>query len=288
MALAHRPGFQKSNPEQEVCKSLCHCNFGRYLSSASLPFLQKLYLVKIPYYLLAFALLSGRQPAAAQAARDQTEARTLYQQANVAPNSTVLRAGLKRQGTGFFGDGTFQLGALRTFDGRYRPVPGLRFHAGLHLVEAQDSIDTDSTHLWPIGSLRGFDLGEAGGTGAAALRRFRSRLVKEGNTGARREFVEVLTAVDAGPLLLAWLYSSGTNVAAGRLLLSPVLIVGAGNEPAEPLRLFDLSQPSVLRLFGKRANEVQTFATTEHLEFDKPTDVARMIDHYNRVAVVKQ
>ncbi len=243
--------------------------------------------MKISYYLLAFALLASGGPAAAQASHDQAEARTLYQQANAAPNSAALRASLKHLATGFFGDGTFQAGALRTFDGRYRPVPGLRFHAGLHLVEAQDSIDTDSTHLWPVGSLRGFDLGEAGGTGAAAVRRFRPRLVKEGIAGNRRDFVEVLTAVDAGPLLLAWLYSSGIDATAGRLSMAPLLLVGAGNVPDEPLRPLELGQAAVLRLFGKRANEVQTFATAQHLQFDRPTDVARMIDHYNRVAVVK-
>jgi hypothetical protein len=60
------------------------------------------------------------------------------------------------------GDGSFQPGALRTFDNRRRPVPGLRYHAALRLLEAQDSLNPDTTHLWPVGSLRGFDLGEPG------------------------------------------------------------------------------------------------------------------------------
>ena len=227
------------------------------------------------------------QPAVAQALRDQAEARTLYHQANSAPASATLRAGLTRQAAGFFGDGTFRPGALRTYDGRYRPVPGLRFHTGLRLLEAQDSINTDSTHLWPVGSLRGFDLGEAGGTGTAALRRFRPRLVKEGSAGTRRDFVEVLTAVDAGPLLLAWLYASGPDAAVGRLSLAPLLLVGTGNEPTEPLRTIDLNQAAVLRLFGKRADDMHTFADAQHLRFDQPAEVARIIDHYNKVAVVR-
>ena len=244
------------------------------------------FFVKHSYYLFAVFLLVGGQPAAAQTARDQAEARTLYHQANAAPASANLRAAMARQSSGFFGDGTFQRGALRTYDGRYRPVPGLRFHAGLHLLEAQDSVEVDSTHLWPVGSLRGFDLGETDDT-RPALRRFRTRLVKEGSAGSRREFVEVLTAVDAGPLLLAWLHASGADATAGRLSLVPLLLVGAGNAPTEPLRPLELNQTAVLRLFGARGGDVQAFATTNRLHFDQAVDVARMIDHYNRVAVVK-
>ena len=80
--------------------------------------------------------LAGR-PVRAQASHDVAEARTLYAQANRAPQETTLRASLKAQGSGFFGDGSLQPGALRTFDGRYRPVSGLRYHAGLRLLEAQ-------------------------------------------------------------------------------------------------------------------------------------------------------
>ena len=244
-------------------------------------------IVKHAYYLFAIALLLAGQSAVAQTAHDQAEARTLYRQANLASASASLRTALAKQGSGFFGDGTFQPGALRTFDGRYRPVPGLRFHAGLRLLEAQDSINTDSTHLWPVGSLRGFDMGDAESTGTAGLRRFRPRLVKEGAAGTRREFVEVITTVDAGPLLLAWLYSSGADATAGRLSLTPMLLVGPGNDPSEPLRPIELNESAVLRLFGARATDVRAFAMTQNLRYDQPADVARMFDRYNRVAVVK-
>jgi hypothetical protein len=243
--------------------------------------------VKRSHYLFAFFLVATTTGAQAQTTRELAEARALYQKANKGANAAGLRASLAKQGSGFFGDGTFQPGALRTFDSRYRPVPGLRFHAGLRLLEAQDSINLDSTRLWPVGSLRGFDLGEPGGKGADAPRRFRSRLVKEGSAGTRHEFVEVLTAVDAGPLLLARLYSSGADATAGRLSIAPLLLVGVGNEPTEPLHPITLTQGEVLRLFGKRDDDVRAFATAQHLQYDQPADVARMIDHYNRVAVVK-
>ncbi|MDQ2793762.1 MAG: hypothetical protein M3Y12_07115 [Bacteroidota bacterium] len=241
--------------------------------------------MKIPFLLLLLSLGAGSRPVLAQASHDVAEARMLYAQANRDPQETTLRVGLKTQNTGFFGDGSLQPGALRTFDGRYRPVPGLRYHAGLRLLEAQDSINLDSTHLWPVGSLRGFDLGEPGA--ATPPRRFRPRLVKEGSAGQRREFVEVLTMVDAGPLLLAWLYTSGADAVAGRLSMAPLLLQGAGNDPSEPLRPLDLSRSSVQRLFGNRAEAVHTYATTKQLAYDKPADVARMLDYFNRLAVVK-
>ena len=243
--------------------------------------------MKLSYYFLAGVLVALSSPVRGQAARDQAEARTIFQQANANPASATMRAALVKQGSGFFGGDAFQAGALRTFDGRYRPVPGLRFHAGLHVVEAQDSIELETTHLWPVGSLRGFDLGEAGGKGAAAARRFRPHLVKEGSAGTRRDFVEVLTTVDAGPLLLVWLYASGADATAGRLSLAPLLLVGPGTASSDPLRPLELSQGTVLKLFGARANEVRSFAGGQHLNYDQPADVARMIDYYNRVAVVK-
>ena len=244
--------------------------------------------MKLPYCFFALTLACASSPAKAQSAHDQAEARTLYQQANTDAAAATMRTTLANQKTGFYGGEAFQPGALRTFDGRYRPVPGLRYHAGLHVLQAKDSVDTETTHIWPVGSLRGFDVGEAGGKGPDAPRRFRPRLVKEGSAGTRRDFVEVLTAVDGGPLLLAWLYSAGADAPAGRLSLAPVLLVGPGSTAsADPLRPIDLSQSAVLKLFGARAEAVKSFATTQNLSYDRPADVARMIDHYNRVAVVK-
>lgn len=241
--------------------------------------------MKLAFLLFLLSLGTTVRPALAQASHDVVEARTLYAQANRPPNETILRAGLRAQTSGFFGDGSMQPGALRTFDGRYRPVPGLRYHAGIRLLEARDSINTDSTHLWPMGSLRGFDLGEPGD--AMPPRRFRPRLTKEGSAGQRHEFVEVLTMVDAGPLLLAWLYTSGADAVAGRLSRAPLLLVGTGNDPTEPLRPLELNRSSVQRLFGNRAEAINAYAMTKQLLYDKPTDVARMIDYFNRLAVVK-
>jgi hypothetical protein len=242
-----------------------------------------------PTYLFAALLLSLPLAAAAQSSRDQAEAQALYRQANAAPAGPGLRKALSQQSMGFWGDGTFQFGALRTFDNRRRPVPGLRYHAALRLLEAQDSLNPDTTHLWPLGSLRGFDVGEPGNPDAP-IRRFRPHLVKEGkgSTATRREFVEVLTTVDAGPLLLAWLYTPGPEAeATGKRALTQVLVAGPGVGFDEPLRPIELNQADVLRLFGKRSDEVRSFAAGQHLRYDQPTEVARMVDYFNRVAVAK-
>ena len=244
--------------------------------------------VKFTYCFFALALACASGPVQAQTSHDQAEARAIYQQANTDAAAATMRTTLSNQKTGFYGGEAFKPGALRTFDGRYRPVPGLRFHAGLHVLEARDSIDTEITHIWPVGSLRGFDVGEAGGTGPDAPRRFRPRLVKEGSAGTRRDFVEVLTTVDGGPLLLAWLYSAGADTPAARLSLAPVLLVGPGSTfGTDPLRPIELTQSAVLKLFGARAEAVKSFAATQNLTYDRPADVAHMLDYYNRVAVVK-
>ncbi|MBF9141560.1 hypothetical protein [Hymenobacter properus] len=236
--------------------------------------------------LLFAAAVSGAAPAAAQTSRDVADARVAYQQANTGAVAEGYRASLKQQTSGFVGGPAFQLGYLRTADGRSLLVPGLRYHAGLHLLEAQDSIDLESTHFWPASSLRGFDLGEAGDP-AAPVRRFRSRLVKEGSAGTRREYVEVLTAIDAGPLLLAWLYAPADEATTSKRPLVGTLVAGPGTVGTEPLRPLEPTESAVLRLFGSRANDVRTFANTQHLDYTRPADIAKMMDHYNRIAVVK-
>lgn len=231
-------------------------------------------------------LLGSGQRAAAQSAREQSEALVLYRQANTAATGLERRAALRQELAATAGNGKFQFGTLRTFDGHAIVVPGLRYHAGLRLLEVQDSVSLDSTHLWPAGSLRGFDLGEAGDK-TEPLRRFRSRLVKDGGS-PRPEFVEVLTAIDAGPLLLAWLYApSPIPTANGRRPLAGTLVAGPGTSGSEPLRPLEPTQASVLHLFGSRTKDVRSFAEEQHLDYTRPGDIARMMDHYNRVAVVR-
>ncbi|WP_375418789.1 hypothetical protein [uncultured Hymenobacter sp.] len=232
-------------------------------------------------------LISALAPAAAQtpAAREAAEARRRYQQANAAPTKTELQRAMGQEASSFLAGGAFEPGVLRTCDGQRRPVSGLRYHAGQQLVEVEDSLSAGDAHLWPVGSLRGFDLRPESG----ALRRFRPRLVHEGAVeGARREFVEVLTTLDSGPLLLGWLFVPAPADAEGPACLMQLLVAGAGPaSSAEGLRPLELSQPAVLHLFGARAEEVRSFAAGQRLRYHRPADVARMVDYFNRVALVK-
>ena len=230
--------------------------------------------------ILLLLVSAGEAAAQGQTAREVADAQRLYAQANLGPSSQPLRIAVVQQPSGFLGDGKFQAGALRTFDGQRRPVPGLRYHLGQHVLEAQDSLDSKLTHMWPVGSLRGFDIGEE----ETAPRRFRPRLVREGKVGGtRREFVEILTTLDAGPLVLAWVHSTAE---AGNTP-PPLLVAGPGYAGTEALRPLELTQPTVLHLFGKRGEEVRSFAAGEHLRYEQAADVARMLDYFNRVAVAQ-
>lgn len=218
----------------------------------------------------------------------------LYHDANVPAAARRLRTEVEQQQMAFLSQSTFEPGYLRLLDGRRLLVPGLRYHAGRHLVEIQDSVQPDSTHFWPLGSLRGFDLGPDdllpvpaatpnGPVAPAGPRRFRTRLVRENHRTAQREIVEILTCVDAGPLVLAWLPDPSTTPSGrpGRLLAGP------GTDPTEPLRPLELTRDAVLRLCGARAVQVRAFAMTYDLHFEQATDVARMFDYFNHLAVAK-
>lgn len=234
-------------------------------------------------------LAASAAPAWAQASRTPDPSRALYREANTPAASLHTRAATQQHENEFLNKGAYETGYLRTLDGRRILVLGLRYHAGQRVVQVQDSMQADSTHYWPLAAVRGFDLGTeddappAGAPGAASgVRRYRARLVQEGKQGARREAVEVLTSIDSGPLLLAWL-----PVAAEPAGLTQVLVAGPGTTPTEPLRTLEPTEAAVLHLCGNRAGEIRTFASIRHLRFDQPADIAKMFDHYNRVAVAK-
>ena len=87
--------------------------------------------------ILLCLIASGSVAAQGQAARDAADAQRLYAQANMGASSQPLRVALIQQPKGFLGDGTFQAGALRTFDGQRRPIPGLRYAQGNHVGGCQ-------------------------------------------------------------------------------------------------------------------------------------------------------
>lgn len=231
-------------------------------------------------------------PAAAQAGHPATDpGRALYREANAPTARLRLRAATSQHANEYLNQGTYQTGYLRLLDGRRVLVIGQRYHVGQRVLQVQDSLQIDSTQYWPLAALRGFDLGTeddapppSAGQAAAVptVRRYRTRLVQEGKQGARREAVEILTSIDSGPLLLAWL-----PVVSEPAGLAQVLVAGPGTAATEPLRPLELAQAAVLRLCGSRADEVRSFASARHLRYEQASDVAKMLDYYNRVAVAK-
>jgi hypothetical protein len=111
-------------------------------------------------------------------------------------------------------------------------------------------------------------------------RRFRTRLVRTSPWSTRREPVESLTCTDTGPLVLALLSATATTQAQ--------VLAGPGYDQTVPLRPLELTQAAVLRLCGERAAQVRAYAMLYNLHFEQTNDVARMLDYYNRIAVVKE
>lgn len=211
--------------------------------------------------------------------RPTDSGQALVREANLPAARQQIRAALSQQPGAFLNEGRYEAGYLYLLSGRRVLVPGLRYHVGQRVVEVQDSLQADSTSYWPLTALRGFDLGTE--DDPATLRRYRPRLVQAGHQPARREAVQVLTATDAGPLLLAWL----PVLLPGTLTPGQVLLAGAGREAAQPLRQLSLNEPEVQRLLSVRVAPVQAFARTNNLRCCVPQEVARMLDCYNRLAV---
>ena len=248
--------------------------------------------MKITLLLLLAAIATV--PAWGQATRPSDSGRP-YREANTPAARRRLRAQISQQPTAFLNRGTYEGGYLRMLDGRRVLLAGLRYHVGQRVVQVQDSAQADSTHYWPLAALRGFGLGMGLADDALLagpdpvvvgppVRLYSARLVQDGHEGPHREAVEVLTSIDSGPLLLAWLPTvpepAGPN-------LPLVLVAGVGLGGTEPLHPLARTQAAVLRLCGKRAAEVGAYATSHQLRYDQPTDIAQMLNYYNRVAVAK-
>lgn len=108
---------------------------------------------------------------------------------------------------------------------------------------------------------------------------YRTRLLRTGYFGTRREAVEILTCTYAGPLVLALL--PATAAAPAQLLAGP------GYDPAVALRPLALTQEAVLRLCGDCAPQVLAYAHHYDLHFQQAEEVARMLDFHNRIATIK-
>lgn len=174
-------------------------------------------------------------------------------------------------------------GTLVTTDGKRFRVSGLSYNVALQLLEAQDST---GSHVWPPGSLDGFYLGRG-----SDARHFRTYAVRDG--GVKRDFVEVLTVDKDSPVVLAvqhhYVHEDAVldpilkNVKIPeRTLITQNVIAGSGNMPNEPLRIIQLKQRDVLKLFGGFAPQVAAFAAKENLSYTDLAQVLRMVEYYNQ------
>jgi len=116
-------------------------------------------------------------------------------------------------------------------------------------------------------------------TAPLGRRTYRTRLVRTGRWASKSEAVEILTSTYAGPLVLAQLPATATTPSQ--------LLAGPGYDRTTPLRPLELTQEAVLRLCGDRAPQVRAYAMLYNLHFQQADEVARLLDYYNRIAVVK-
>ena len=162
-------------------------------------------------------------------------------------------------------------------------VTQVRYNVALRLLEATDST---GSHVWPPGSLYGFELGRR-----TDVRHFRTHLVKTGST--RLEFVEQLTVDEAPPLLLAlqhrYVHEDAvmdpilhTEKLAARTVIGQVVLAGPGTDPKIPLRELPLTERNVLKLFGDKADALKTYAKQQHLNYTDLNDVLKLVEYYNQ------
>ncbi|WP_400193075.1 hypothetical protein [Hymenobacter sp. B81] len=178
----------------------------------------------------------------------------------------------------------WQPGRLFTAAGQWQPATALRYNVSLRILEMRDS--TGAARLLPVGSLRGFALGQG-----AAAREFRTRRCRLNGRGLVREFVEVLSVPEQA-LLLGVVHevvdepavvNAALNVTTrpARRYVAQTLVAGPGRQPEQLLLPLTLEQRSVLRLFGARAPELAAYAQAQQLRYDRLPDVLRLVERYN-------
>ncbi|MDO7877585.1 hypothetical protein Q5H93_22795 [Hymenobacter sp. ASUV-10] len=174
-------------------------------------------------------------------------------------------------------------GTLITADGKRYRVAGLSYNVALQLLEATDST---GSHVWPPGSLQGFELGRGNDA-----RHFQTYKIRDG--GVKPDFVELLTLTKSSPIVLAvqhhYVHEEAvldpvlkTVKVPERTVIGQRVMAGSGNLPNEPLREVQLKQRDVLKLFGGFAPQMSAFAAKENLSYTDLTQVLRMVEYYNQ------
>jgi hypothetical protein len=235
--------------------------------------------------LLAFGL--GWQAEAASEHPAQAKTARGSKKATGAPSSPVKTSVSKPKAAIILR--VFELGSLRLVGDYQLAAQNQQDQPSQDSVEAQLLEQADDTEASAVREIRELYPETADLPAALALtlrrpaaplghQRFRTRLVRTGRWSTRREPVESLTCTDTGPLVLALLAATGTSPAQ--------VLAGPGYDQSVPLRPLELTQAAVLRLCGERAAQVRAYAMLYNLHFEQPTDVARLLDYYNRIAVV--
>ncbi|MCC2548882.1 hypothetical protein LJY25_20705 [Hymenobacter sp. BT175] len=180
----------------------------------------------------------------------------------------------------------WQPGTLLTISRNTRPAPGLRYNVARQLLELKDSVG--GLRVFPVGSLRGFTIGES-----SNARTFRTRLTRGTGSSSGRAFVEIFTEQPDGPLVLALAHRFVDKPAEmhpilrvetqkARREIGQLLLAGPGQDAQGALRPLELNERSVLKLFGPASAQLREYAAKNSLRYEELADVMKLVNEYNR------
>ena len=179
-------------------------------------------------------------------------------------------------------DPTWRAGTILGPNGQPMATPGMRYNLVHYWLEVQDASVPGGLRVLPVGSFRGFVLAAAGGEPERHFGAYRGpgadgRLVLEelNNTGPVRLLVrhevEYIPAVQNAALHLE------TQPAREQRLAS-LYATSMASPSAHPQAL---TEKAAMRLFGKDAPVMASYATSHQLHFGELGELVRLVDYYN-------
>lgn len=181
-------------------------------------------------------------------------------------------------------DPAWRAGTIFGPSGQSLATTGMRYNLVHYWLEVQDATVPGGLRVLPVGSFRGFVLAAAGSEPERRFGAYRGpgtngRLVLEELNSSGpvrllvRHEVEYIPAVQNAALHLE------TQPAREQRLASLY-----ATSPASPHTLPQpLTEKAVMRLFGKDAPALATYATSHQVHFGELPEVIRLVDYYNAV-----
>lgn len=179
-------------------------------------------------------------------------------------------------------DPTWRAGTVFGPDGQPLAAPGMRYNLVHYWLEVQDASVPGGLRVLPVGSFRGFVLAAAGSEPERHFGAYRGpgadgRLVLEELTNAGQVRLLVRHAIEYVPAVQNTALHLETQPAREQRLAS-LYAINPASPSAHPQAL---TEKAAMRLFGKDAPAMASYATSHQLHFSELTDLVRLVDYYN-------